>query len=86
MGRKDWVRLGCSRCGGGGEAWNGDDLITCHDCKGAGGWWLSENDRLAEYPGGKFCGSAPGAWQDEISRYHSVEIKNPRDKGGRFRA
>ena len=60
VSRRDWVRLGCSRCGGGGEAWNGDDLVTCYDCKGAGGWWLSENDRLAEYPGGKFCGSAPG--------------------------
>ena len=81
MGRKrvDWVPLQCSNCGGGGEAWNGEDLYICRECHGAGGWWLSENDRLTEYPGGKFCGSAPGAYDDYVSKFQYIEI-TPRRK------
>ncbi len=37
----------------------------CEVCDGSGVVWVSDKDRLAEYPGGKLLGMAPGLYEKE---------------------
>jgi hypothetical protein len=52
-------RVACPSCGGHGLVWHGD-VFDCRECDGVGGFFISEKDRLFEYPGGPAHGSWPG--------------------------
>ena len=64
-----WLEIKCS-CGGYGQVSSytlgGTDFLgakECSDCGGSGRVFISENDRMVEYPGGRFLGSAPGLFK-----------------------
>jgi hypothetical protein len=85
--RPDWVRIDCSACSGHGIYAGSNFYATgnpdeCSTCDGHGFRWLSSNDRFAEYPGGKFLGSSPGAYVKELSKFHYLEVPSPRGRGG----
>ena len=58
-----WKTINCPNCAGHG-------LITgmdggpegCPDCGSGGFFWISDKDRLADYPGGPLRGSWPGRY------------------------
>jgi DnaJ-class molecular chaperone len=53
-----WTRIKCSFCNGHGVYQDlGGGPADCKDCGGSGYMWLSENNRIADYPGGPFRGS-----------------------------
>jgi hypothetical protein len=56
-----WMHIPCGCCNG--LQWGGDTPQECLDCDGTGALWITENDRLAEYPGGLFTGYWPGKFQ-----------------------
>lgn len=65
-----WRLARCSGCGGHGlvsaYTFDGSDFLgaaECRDCGGSGSVFVSDNDRLAEYPGGRLLGSAPGLFE-----------------------
>ncbi len=61
MRKRKWLSANCSRCSGHGliNAW---EPTGCPECGGDGSIWVSELDRLADYPGGPLRGSAPGLY------------------------
>lgn len=58
----DWIQIKCYCCSG--LQWGGDSPRECLDCDGAGMLWVSENDRIAMWPGGPFLGSEPGRFKE----------------------
>ncbi len=65
----EWLRIKCDACRGYGvvsdyRSGDFDGAMECSACGGAGIQWISENDRLADYPGGPFRGSAPGLFNE----------------------
>jgi hypothetical protein len=65
----NWIIEGCYSCNGTGVSADyggleGDmKIVSCDSCKGQGYLYVSENDRLALYPGGPLMGSAPGLYK-----------------------
>ena len=62
-----WKTDKCGGCGGHGvvSSYSATDFLgpaECRHCGGGGTVFVSENDRLAEYPGGQFVGFSPGAF------------------------
>ena len=52
----------CGCCDG--IQWGGDYPRECLDCAGSGFIFITEHDRIIDYPGGPFRGSAPGVFQE----------------------
>lgn len=64
----DWMRIRCWCYHGIVPRWeNTEEPDECRDCNGTGFVWLSENDRVAEYPGGRFRGSEPGEYARQLA-------------------
>jgi hypothetical protein len=58
-----WLRDSCSCVGGLVSDYSGGDFngpMECPSCGGQGSVVVSENDRLAMWPGGPLLGMAPG--------------------------
>ncbi len=69
----EWLKIKCGSCRGYGVVsdFRGDDFngaMDCSECGGAGHQWISENDRVADYPGGPLRGSWPGGFKLEQER------------------
>jgi len=65
---KKWRWKSCPNCGGRGivSVYSQDDFEgpgSCPECGGEGIVWISPKDRVADYPGGPFRGSWPGAYE-----------------------
>lgn len=76
-----WISRLCSKCHGNAVA-TGD---RCAPCGGTGKVFVSDKDRIAEYPGGPFLGMEPGAWKDALheerrsDEWHLLHDVNPYD-------
>lgn len=65
-----WVTTRCIDCNGSGliSAYAHSDFLgaeECPSCNGSGIVYVSHNDRIVQYPGGKFLGYSPGLY-DEV--------------------
>lgn len=65
-----WIQIECGCCGG--LEWGGESPRECKECRGTGILHVSENDRIALYPGGPFLGSEPGLYQEEIDLWNEL--------------
>jgi hypothetical protein len=63
-------RVRCSFCGGHGirEGFGGGP-VECHECKGAGGYYVMRGDVIVLWPGGPMNGRAPGLWREAIAAH-----------------
>ena len=63
-----WRKFTCDSCRGTGvvSAYSASDFLGVDDCKACntGEVYVSENDRLAEWPGGRFLGRWPGKFAE----------------------
>ena len=74
MAYRDWRLIRCVNCSGYGQVsaytLDGSDFLgpeECRECGGSGQLWISPKDRIADYPGGPFRGSWPGAYAEACS-------------------
>lgn len=65
-----WKQFTCGSCRGTGMesayTLGGSDFLGATDCRACnyGTVWVSEKDRLAQWPGGPFLGYAPGKFAE----------------------
>jgi DnaJ-class molecular chaperone len=64
-----WIQVLCPDCEGHGvvSQYSVSDFegpTDCRKCAGSGLLWLSDKDRLADYPGGQGRGSWPGRYAE----------------------
>lgn len=56
-------RVNCPRCGGYGIVSNWGEADDCTECGSSGFFYISDGDRLFDYPGGPIRGTWPGKFQ-----------------------
>lgn len=63
----NWRKLECWWCLGQGltETRSGGS-IKCSNCGGDGFFWVSPQSRVADFPGGHFRGTFPGAYEEAV--------------------
>jgi len=62
---KPKLRIKIMKCGCcNGIMWGGDYPVECRDCGGSGFIFITEHDRIIDYPGGPFRGSCPGQFKE----------------------
>jgi len=62
---KPKLRIKIMECGCcNGIKWGGDSPVECRDCGGKGFVYITEHDRIIDYPGGPFRGSCPGTFEE----------------------
>jgi hypothetical protein len=66
-----WIKVDCGCCNG--IQWGGETPRTCETCGGSGIFWISERDRIADWPGGPLRGSYPGEFARALKRHGLAE-------------
>ena len=62
---KPKLRIKSMECGCcNGLRWCGEYPVECSDCGGSGFIFITEHDRIIDYPGGPFRGSWPGRFKE----------------------
>ena len=71
----EWLQIRCCECRGYGvvsdygfTGYEFHGAKECDVCGGSGHQWISNGDRLADYPGGPLRGSDPGRFEREKMR------------------
>lgn len=65
MDDKPKLRIKMFNCGCcAGIEWGGEYPSECRDCGGSGFLFITEHDRIIDYPGGPFRGSRPGKFKE----------------------
>lgn len=65
-----WINFSCFICRGSGHEMRGDVIAECSSCKGMCGYWITDNDVLAQYPGGPFMGRWKRKFQTLVEQGH----------------